>query len=69
MEHFPFDDYKIKIMTIERPGKQLSALLESKGYRFMKDLAWWGETLWAHESTGLTPQHPKIAKIKTEERN
>jgi hypothetical protein len=69
MKEFPFDDYKIKIMTVERPDEELRALLESKGYRFLKDLSWWGETLWAHESMGLTPDHPKIKKIKTEERD
>lgn len=69
MKEFPFDEYTIKVMTVERPGKDLKKLLESKGYVFLKDLAWWGETLWAHTSTGLTPDHPKIQKIKTEERN
>lgn len=69
MKNFPFDKYKFKIMTVERPGEDLSALLEQHGYRFLKDLAWWGETLWAHKSTGLTPEHPKIQKIKKEERN
>jgi hypothetical protein len=69
MKNFPFGEYKFKILTVERPGKDLKELLESQGYRFLKDLAWWGETLWAHESTGYTPEHPKIAKIQTEERN
>jgi hypothetical protein len=69
MKNFPFGEYQFKILTVERPGKDLKELLESQGYRFLKDLAWWGETLWAHESTGYTPEHPKIAKIQTEERN
>jgi hypothetical protein len=68
MQEFPFEEYEIKVLTIERPSKQLKALLEEKGYMFLKDLAWWGETLWAHKSSGFTPEHPKIAKIKTEER-
>ena len=69
MKDFPFSDYQIQIMTVERPSKQLKALLESKGYIHLKQLAWWGETLWAHSSTGYTPEHPKIAKIVTEERH
>ena len=68
MKDFPFDTYKIKIMTVERPSKELGALLEGNGFVFLKDLAWWGETLWAHRSMGLTPEHAKIAKIKTEEK-
>jgi hypothetical protein len=67
MKDFPFDKYFIKVMTVERPGKDLRKLLESQGYVFLKDLAWWGETLWAHKSTGFTPTHPKVVKIKTEE--
>jgi hypothetical protein len=55
-------------MTVERPDNDLKELLESQGYRCLKDLAWWGETLWAHESTGYTPEHLKIVKIQTEER-
>ncbi len=64
MKEFPFDKYTIKIMTVERPGDDLRELLEQNGYRFLKDLAWWGETLWAHKSTGLTPDHSMIKKIK-----
>ena len=69
MQHFPFDQYTIRVLTAERPNQQLRTLLEEHGYIHLKELAWWGETLWAHKSTGLTSQHPKIAKIKTEERN
>lgn len=67
MKEFPFDQYTIKVMTVERPQKDLTDLLKSKGYIHLKKLAWWGETLWAHKSTGLTPEHPKIVKITTEE--
>lgn len=65
MKNFPFDQYQIKIMTIERPDETLKQLLEEKGFVFLKDLAWWGETLWAHTSTGFTPEHPKIINIMT----
>jgi hypothetical protein len=69
MHDFPFHDYTVQILTIERPSKQLRSLLKSHGYVFLKDLAWWGETLWAHGSTGLTPSHPKILKITTKGKN
>ena len=68
MKEFPFDEYTIRVMTVERPGKDLHALLKENGYVFLKDLSWWGETLWAHVSTGFTPDHPKIKKIKKVEK-
>lgn len=66
MQHFPFDQYTIRILTVERPSNELKALLNQHGYAMVKSLAWWGETLWAHESTGFTATHPKIAKIVEE---
>lgn len=69
MKDFPFKQYSIRVMTVERPNKELRELFEKEGFVFLKDFAWWGETLWAHKSTGLSPAHPKVAKIKTEERN
>lgn len=30
---FPFDDYKFRCMTVERPSPQLDLLLDEKGYR------------------------------------
>ena len=66
MQHFPFDKYRIKVLTVERPSAELKKLFAKEGYIFLKDLAWWGETLWAHKSTGLSPDHPKIVKIQTE---
>ncbi|KAL3920168.1 MAG: hypothetical protein SGARI_007015, partial [Bacillariaceae sp.] len=69
MKDFPFEEYTIKILTVERPNKELKELLEAKGYLELKTLAWWGEFLWCHKSTGFTPEHPKIKKIVTEERN
>ena len=69
MKYFPFDQYQIKIMTVERPDEPLRQLLKENGFVFLKDLAWWGETLWAHTSTGFTPEHPKIVNIVTVGRN
>jgi hypothetical protein len=65
MEQFPFDTYTIKLLTIERPTGPLKQLLLQKGYVYLKDLAWWGETLWAHQSMGLSPDHKDIVSIKT----
>ena len=66
MEHFPFTKYTIRIMTVERPSKELKSLLEKNGYMFVKEVSWWGETLWAHESMGLHPDHPKVKNMKTD---
>ena len=62
MQNFPFEGYRVRIMTVERPPKRLRELLESKGYVFLKNLGTFGETLWAHRSMGLTPDNPKITK-------
>ncbi|KAL7581505.1 hypothetical protein ACA910_022074 [Epithemia clementina (nom. ined.)] len=62
MQHFPFEKMTIRILTVERPSDQLKGLLRNNNYIFLRKLSWWGETLWAHASTGLTPDHPKISK-------
>ncbi len=49
MKDFPFDSYKIKFMTIERPRPSLQALLKEHGYVFVMKLVYWGDTLWVHE--------------------
>lgn len=57
MEHFPWDKYMFRVMTIERPGDQMKVKLQEYGYRFVKKLFAerdgndFGEELWAHEST------------------
>ena len=49
MEDFPFNKYKVRFMTVERPSADLIALLNKHGYkRNSKDFAHWGETLWFH---------------------
>jgi hypothetical protein len=50
MESFPLSDYKVLVMTIERPKDPLRALLGRNGYKHLKDMSEWGETIWAHES-------------------
>jgi FkbM family methyltransferase len=50
MDAFPFDKYKIKVMTIERPKKGLQVLLKNHGYVPIAFVSTFGETLWAHSS-------------------
>eukprot|EP00980_Cylindrotheca_fusiformis_P008935 scaffold1909_cov130-Cylindrotheca_fusiformis.AAC.2 len=50
---FPLENYEVKLMTIERPNKELQTFLESKGYKQMQRLSRWGETLWAHQRVHL----------------
>ena len=69
MQYFPFDAYTIRLLTIERPSTELRTLLEQNNYVFLKDLAWWGETLWAHSSTGFTPTHPQVLQIPSDTKN
>ena len=47
---FPLADYRIRIMTIERPKERLRKYLESHGYTQILRLSRWGETLWIHRS-------------------
>jgi hypothetical protein len=48
MKNFPLSSYRIKIMTVERPDKDLRQHLEANGFKFMGYIKWWGETLWIH---------------------
>lgn len=51
MKDFPWEDYTFRFMTIERPKDDLKELLKSHGYREVKELVTWGETLWVHEKS------------------
>ena len=48
MTDFPWDDYQIQILTVERPKPDLIQMLEDHGYQFVQTLVRWGETLWVH---------------------
>lgn len=63
MKDFPFDKYRVKLMTVERPTPDLEWLLTNHGYVNLTILVKWGETLWAHKSTGITPDDPKVKSI------
>jgi hypothetical protein len=63
MKDFPFDEYKFKVLTIERPKDQLLALLENNGYKKLLDFKR-GDTMWAHKSfynvgKALLEKHPE----------
>jgi hypothetical protein len=49
MKGFPFDEYKFKVLTVERPKDELQDILNSHGYTKILDLKR-GDTLWAHDS-------------------
>ena len=48
MQGFPFHQYQVKVMTVERPSHELQKLLTSQGYVLLKMLSYFGETLWVH---------------------
>lgn len=50
MESFPFDRYRINLLTVERADATLCALLVRNGYIQLKQLKRWGETLWVHSA-------------------
>jgi len=48
MEHFPLEQYEMKVLTVERPSQKLRQRLESFGYQYVMDISRWGETLWVY---------------------
>jgi len=49
MRNFPFDRYKIKVITIERPKPDLRAIMIREGYEeLVPNLSRWGETVWVN---------------------
>ena len=49
MRNFPLEDYKVRLMTVERPSVELQELLKSHGFQQIQRLARWGETLWTQK--------------------
>jgi hypothetical protein len=47
---FPFQKYKFRILSIERPKDDLRQLLQSNNYTYVQNLGKFGETIWAHAS-------------------
>jgi FkbM family methyltransferase len=42
--------HQFRLITIERPKENLVQLLEANGYRMIKQVKSWGETMWSHPS-------------------
>lgn len=49
MTNFPLSDYRIRLLTVERPKADLQTLLERFGYEKILRVSRWGETLWVHK--------------------
>lgn len=56
MNNFPFDQYKFRFLTVERPKRDLHESLKKHGYRRVQKLTRWGEVLWMHNSVPLTDE-------------
>lgn len=50
MEAFPFGQYTVRVITIERPKKALRDVLERNSYKLLRILSDFGETLWIHQT-------------------
>lgn len=55
LREFPFDQYSIAALTVERPSRDLRALLFARGYLFMWCLTTYGDTLFVHRSNLEVP--------------
>ncbi len=49
LKNFPFDQYTFLAITIERPSKELEALLEKNGYLLVKTIPWL-DSFYIHKS-------------------
>jgi hypothetical protein len=49
IENFPFYEYHIQILTVERPSEELKRSLKYNGFQMLAQISRFGETLWAHK--------------------
>ena len=49
MQNFPWDVYKFKFITIERPKDDLKMMLQMHGYKLARTITSYDETLWINE--------------------
>mmetsp|Transcript_53059 Transcript_53059/g.60085 ORF Transcript_53059/g.60085 Transcript_53059/m.60085 type:complete len:339 (-) Transcript_53059:430-1446(-) len=49
MDSFPFDKYRIKVLTVERPKPRFFTIMEEQGYRCVGEISKFGEHLWVHK--------------------
>ena len=47
---FPHANYQIQVLSVQNPSDALRTHLTQNGYQMIKQLSWWGETLWALRS-------------------
>lgn len=66
MESFPFDRYRINVLTVERPSDKLRLLLERHDYILLKQLKNWGETVWVHRQVESSLDTKSALAIDTE---
>ena len=50
MRGFAFAEFRASVLTVERPGEELSQLLRAHGYRFQCENGWFGDEMWFHAS-------------------
>ena len=49
MQNFPWDVYTFKFITIERPKDDLKIMLQMHGYKLVRTITSYDETLWVNE--------------------
>jgi len=50
MQGFPWDQYVIHVLTIERPRQELRQMLMQHGYHFLRTNSNFNDTTWIHQS-------------------
>ncbi|KAL7525827.1 hypothetical protein ACHAXR_002577 [Thalassiosira sp. AJA248-18] len=51
LDNFPWNDYTFKFLTVVVLNKELTKVLNSKGYKQVRNLSALGETLWIHNAS------------------
>merc|ERR1712039_316928 len=49
MNGFPWDTYRFKVLTVERPKPDLQDMLEYHGYKYLRHNSLWNDTTWVHK--------------------
>jgi len=69
MEHFDWDRYKFKFLTVERPKDNLRDMFLKNGYKEVKKITFWGESLWINQALVLLTQEDVDAIFKEKSLN
>ena len=71
MSVFPFDQYHIKVINVERPKPELHNILIRQGYWFVMIMSFWGEALYVHRSLPnfLAVMNKHRSNVSTKEQN